>query len=80
LPDRPNIVMVIVHDLGQYLGCYGYDIETPNLDRVAANGVRFDNYHCTAAQCSPSRGSIMTGKYPHNNGLVGLSNPGWHWE
>lgn len=79
MPSTPNILMVIVHDLGQYLGCYGYSIKTPNLDQLAAAGVRFDNYHCTAAQCSPSRGSIMTGLYPHNNGLVGLAHIGWEY-
>ncbi len=76
-PSRPNIVMIICHDLGQYCGCYGAGVSTPNIDALAADGVRFNNYHCSAAQCSPSRGSIMTGLYPHNNGLVGLAHIGW---
>ena len=75
--DRPNVVMIIVHDIGQHLGCYGAGLDTPELDSMAERGVRFTNYHCTAAQCSPSRGSISTGKYPHRNGLVGLAHIGW---
>ncbi len=75
--ERPNILMIICHDLGQYCGCYGYKSPTPNIDALARRGVTFTNYHCTAAQCSPSRGSIMTGRYPHRNGLVGLAHIGW---
>lgn len=75
--SRPNIVMIICHDLGQYVGCLGAPIETPNIDALAGEGVLFSNYCCTAAQCSPSRGSIMTGRYPHCNGLVGLAHLGW---
>jgi len=75
--SRPNVLMVIVHDLGQHLGCYGAGINTPNLDALAADGIVFDNHFCTAAQCSPSRGSIMTGRMPHNNGLIGLAHLGW---
>ncbi len=74
---RPNIIEVICHDLGRHVGCLGAPIETPNIDGLADEGVLFSNYFCTAAQCSPSRGSIMTGRYPHNNGLVGLAHIGW---
>lgn len=75
--SRPNVLMIIVHDLGQHLGCYGAGIKTPNIDALATDGVIFDNHFCTAAQCSPSRGSIMTGRMPHNNGLIGLAHLGW---
>lgn len=75
--SRPNIIMVIVHDLGQYLSCFGAGISTPNLDAMASDGVLFTNHFCTAAQCSPSRGSIITGRMPHNNGLIGLAHLGW---
>ncbi|MFP4026486.1 MAG: sulfatase [Candidatus Brocadiia bacterium] len=77
--ELPNILLITTHDLGTYLGCYGWDpvLRTPNLDRVAREGVRFENQFCTAPYCSPSRGGIMTGKYPHKNGLMGLVNLGW---
>jgi arylsulfatase A-like enzyme len=75
--DRPNVVLIHPHNLGQHLGCYGREIETPNVDALAEEGVRFENYFCTASHCSPARGSIWTGKYPHNNGLIGLAHLGW---
>lgn len=75
--DRPNIVLVHSHDLGRQLGCYGCDIETPNIDALASAGQRFDGFTCSAPQCSPSRGSIHTGRYPHNHGLMGLGHRGW---
>ena len=77
--ERPNILLITTHDLGTHLGCYGWDPElpSPNLDRLAAEGVRFENHFCTAPYCSPSRGGIITGKYPHVNGLMGLVNLGW---
>ena len=76
---RPNLLFIITHDTGQHLGCYGHgSVETPNLDRLASEGIRFDRYYCTAPQCSPSRGSIITGRFPHVNGLMGLVNRGWN--
>lgn len=63
--------------MGRHLGCYGEKVATPNFDRIAGRGVRFSNYFCTSPSCSPSRGSISTGLYPHNNGLVGLAHLGW---
>lgn len=79
MSHQPNILLITVHDLGTYLGCYGWDpaLHTPNLDRLASQGVRFENHFCTAPYCSPSRGAIATGKYPHVNGLMGLVNLGW---
>ncbi len=74
---RPNILMVICHDLGRHLGCYGAGVQTPNLDRLAAEGLRFTHNFCTTPLCSPSRGSIQTGRYPHRTGLMGLVNRGW---
>ena len=79
MTERPNILLITTHDLGTHLGCYGWDpaLPSPNLDRLAAEGIRFENHFCTAPYCSPSRGGIITGKYPHVNGLMGLVNLGW---
>ena len=79
MDKRPNILLITTHDLETHLGCYGWDpaLPSPNLDRLAAEGVRFENHFCTAPYCSPSRGGIITGRYPHVNGLMGLVNLGW---
>lgn len=75
--SRPNILLIHSHDLGQYLGCYGVGVETPEIDALAASGAVFDNHYAVAPQCSPSRGSLMTGRYPHENGLMGLAHDDW---
>ncbi|MBS7642620.1 sulfatase [Candidatus Bathyarchaeota archaeon] len=74
---RPNILMIVSHDTGRHLGCYGVRVDTPNFDRMARDGVLFTNVYCTAPQCSPSRASILTGLYPHNHGLIGLTHRGF---
>lgn len=62
---RPNVLWLISEDMGLHLSCYGFDqIETPNIDRLAKEGTRFDKAICTAAVCSPSRSSFNTGMYP----------------
>lgn len=76
--DKPNILYIICHDLGRCVNAYGRaPIETPNLDRLAGEGILFTNNFCTSPFCSPSRGAITTGRYPHANGLMGLVNLGW---
>ena len=62
--ERPNIVLVMADDLGfSDLGCYGGEIETPHLDRLASDGLRFTQFY-TNAKCAPSRASLLTGLYP----------------
>ncbi len=75
--SRPNIIFIIGDDISaEDIGCYGNDkIRTPNLDRMARNGVRFTNFYLTASSCSPSRTSILTGRYPHNTGAAELHTP-----
>jgi len=75
--DRPNIVLIIADDQGaEDLGCYGNKgIRTPNLDRLAADGMRFTRAFNACSSCSPSRSSIITGRYPHSTGAERLHMP-----
>ena len=62
---KPNIVILLADDMGYSdIGCYGSEIQTPNLDNLAANGLRFSHFYNTG-RCCPSRASILTGLYPH---------------
>ena len=66
---QPNILLIVADDLGfSDLGCYGGEIKTPNLDSLAANGLRLTQFYNTG-RCCPSRASILTGHYPHRVGL-----------
>jgi arylsulfatase A-like enzyme len=66
---RPNIVLILADDLGfSDVGCYGGEIETPNIDRLGREGVRFNQFFNTA-RCSPSRASLLTGLHPHQTGV-----------
>ncbi|EPR66594.1 Arylsulfatase [Cyclobacterium qasimii M12-11B] len=69
---RPNILLIVSEDNSSDLGCYGNSlVHTPNLDKLSNNGVKFLNAYTTYAVCSPSRSSIFTGLYPHQNGQLG---------
>ena len=72
--QKPNIVLFIADDVSwDDLGCYGNkDVKTPNIDRLAGKGIRFTNFFLTASSSSPSRNSIITGRYPHNTGAAEL--------
>ncbi len=68
-PPRPNIVLIMADDMGfSDIGCYGGEVRTPNLDRLAAGGVRFTQFYNTA-RCCPTRASLLTGLYPHQAGV-----------
>jgi arylsulfatase A-like enzyme len=72
---RPNIVLILADDISQDFGTYGVPIETPHFDALAQGGVLFRNAYVAASSCSPSRASLLTGRYPHNHGAPELHMP-----
>ncbi len=74
---RPNIVYIHSHDTGRYIQPYGYDVPTPNLQKLADQGVLFRQFFTPHPTSSPSRACLLTGMYPHNNGMVGLAHRGF---
>lgn len=71
---KPNVIAILTDDMGfSDIGCFGSEIKTPNIDKLAANGISFTHFYNTA-RCSPSRASLMTGLYPHQAGMGFLSN------
>src|SRR2546425_1120737 len=75
--DRPNILYVHSHDTGRYVQPYGHAIPTPNIQRLAEQGVLFRKAFCAAPTCSPSRASLLTGQYAHSSGMLGLAHRGF---
>ena len=78
-PDAPDVITILMDDVGfSDLGCFGGEVETPNLDRLAADGLRFSNFHVTP-MCSPSRASMLTGMASHLAGVahVAHADPGF---
>ncbi|WP_136078702.1 arylsulfatase [Pontiella desulfatans] len=71
--SQPNIIVVLSDDMGfSDIGCYGSEIQTPNLDRLAANGLRFSQFY-NGARCCPTRASLLTGLHPHQTGIGHMS-------
>ena len=70
-PPKPNVLFIAVDDLNDWVGCMGGhpQAKTPNVDRLAKEGVLFSNAHCQAPICGPSRASIMTGLAPSTTGI-----------
>ncbi|QDU61426.1 Arylsulfatase [Planctomycetes bacterium Pan216] len=72
--DRPNIVLIMADDMGfSDIGCYGGEIETPTLDRLAREGLRFTQFYNTG-RCCPTRASLLTGLHPHQTGIGHMTN------
>ncbi|MDB4561659.1 sulfatase-like hydrolase/transferase [bacterium] len=72
--SQPNILIIVSEDNGQELGCYGNQhVQTPVLNGLAAEGVRYHNAYVPQAGCSQSRAAYLTGLYPHQNGQIGLA-------
>ena len=69
---QPNVVLIVIDDLGQRdLGCYGSTFyKTPNIDKMAKDGLRFTDFYAACPVCSPTRASILTGRYPQRVGIT----------
>ncbi len=74
---KPNILYIHTHDIGRYVQPYGYAVPTPNIQRLAEEGVLFRQAFCANPTCSASRAALLTGMYPHNDGMTGLAHRGW---
>lgn len=74
---RPNIIYLHSHDTGRYVQPYGFGVPTPNIQRLAEEGVLFRQAFCAAPTCSASRTALLTGQSPHSAGMTGLVNRGW---
>jgi arylsulfatase len=72
--SRPNIIVILMDDMGYSdIGCYGGEINTPNIDKLAKEGLRFTQFYNTA-RCCPTRASLLTGLYPHQTGIGWMTN------
>lgn len=74
---RPNILYLHSHDTGRFVQPYGHPVPTPNIQRLADQGILFRRAFCAAPTCSASRACLLTGQYGHSNGMMGLAHRGW---
>jgi len=76
-PAPPNVLYLHSPDTGRYVQPYGHPVPTPNIQRLADQGVAFRRAFCAVPTCSGSRACLLTGQYGHNNGMMGLAHRGW---
>ena len=81
--EKPNVIFILMDDMGcSDVSCYGAKkVKTPHIDRLAAEGIKFTDFHTAASTCSPSRAAFLTGAYPQRCGLYLGINPNReaHW-
>ncbi len=74
--DRPNVIVILADDMGWFdIGHDELQIDTPNLDKLIAQGTRLTQFYASASICSPTRAALLTGRYPHSVGMPELANP-----
>ena len=74
---KPNVLYLHSHDTGRFIQPYGHQVPTPNIQRLADQGLLFRKAFCAAPTCSGSRSALLTGEYPHANGMMGLAHRGF---
>jgi len=74
---QPNILYLHSHDTGRFIQPYGHQVPTPNIQRLADQGLLFRKAYCAAPTCSGSRSALLTGQFPHSNGMMGLAHRGF---
>ena len=75
IPQRPNIIYILADDMGYSdIGCYGSEIKTPHLDKIASNGIKLRSFY-NNARCCPTRASLLTGQFPHTVGMGEMVSP-----
>ncbi len=77
MSSKPNIIYIHSHDTGRYIQPYGHAVPTPALQKLAEEGVLFRQNFCINPTCSPSRAALLTGSFPHENGMTGLAHRGF---
>ena len=80
MEPRPNLLIIHAHDLGRHTSVYGAGVTTPALQNFAERAMVFSNAWSCAPTCSPSRAALLTGRYPHEVGMLGLAHLGFSLE